>query len=202
MFPLAGVFEWSSSTVYIVSIFIGFSFGFFLERAGMGNASLVAMQFYFRDTQVLKMFFSILVTAMSGVIILGSVGLLDTSSIFIGPTFLWAQIAGAAIMGVGFAFSGYCPGISFPGVVTLKKDAFFYVGGIVLGIFIFGEIEPLIEPFYAGQYSGSMGVVTLDGLIGIRAGVIGFFVILMALGAFYGVEWLEKSGIKIYKTKD
>ena len=37
-----------------------------------------------------------------------------------------------------------------------------------------------------------MGKFTLDQLLGIPAGVIGFIVILIALGGFWGCEILEK----------
>ena len=36
-----------------------------------------------------------------------------------------------------------------------------------------------------------MGRATIPQFIGVSAGVVGFFVILMALGGFWGAEWLE-----------
>ena len=75
------------------------------------------------------------------------------------------------------------------GLATLKIDSIFYITGLFIGAFIFGEIEPLIDGFYN---SGSMGKFTLDQWLGIPAGVVGFFVILIALGGFWGSELLEK----------
>lgn len=37
-----------------------------------------------------------------------------------------------------------------------------------------------------------MGKVTLDEWLGISIGLVGFIVILMAIGMFWGAEWLEK----------
>ena len=58
----------------------------------------------------------------------------------------------------------------------------------MFGIFIFGEIYPLIENFHK---SGFLGTVQLDQWLGISIGIVGFLVILMALGMFWGGEWLE-----------
>lgn len=107
MFPLAAVNEWTTGTIYFVSLLIGVGFGFALERTGFGNALVLAMQFYFRDKTVLKTFFTAIITAMSGVIILNSVGLLDTGAIFINPTYMWPGLVGAAIMGIGFPIGAY-----------------------------------------------------------------------------------------------
>ena len=95
-------------------------------------------------------------------------------------------------MGVGFVVGGYCPGTSMVGLATLKIDAVFYLTGIFIGIFVFGEVAPLIDPFFSGAYSGFMGRATIPQFIGVSAGVVGFFVVLMALGGFWGSEWLER----------
>ncbi len=75
------------------------------------------------------------------------------------------------------------------GLATLKIDSIFYLAGLFIGAFIFGEIEPLIDAFYN---SGNMGRFTLDQLLGLPMGVVGFIVILIALGGFWGSELLEK----------
>ena len=136
--------------------------------------------------------FTAIITAMTGIIFFDSFGWIDMSNISINPTYLWPGIAGGLIMGAGFVIGGYCPGTSFAGLATLKIDALFYIIGALLGMFIFGEVAPFIEPFYSGKYSGFMGNVTIYKFFGISAGVIGFFVMLVALGGFYGAEWAEK----------
>lgn len=65
----------------------------------------------------------------------------------------------------------------------------FYVGGALLGMFIYAEIYPLIQKI---AQSGFMGSVTLSDWLHIRPGLVAFFVILMALGMFWGAELLEK----------
>ena len=92
---------------------IGVGFGFTLERAGFGQAPVLAAQFYASDTRVLKVMFSAIVTALGGMTLLSGVGLLDLSQVTVPETFLWPQIVGGLLLGVGFIVSGYCPGTSW-----------------------------------------------------------------------------------------
>lgn len=190
--PLVVLNGWSVGTDYLFGFIIGIGFGWALESAGFGNSKKLAWQFYFRDLTVFKTMFTAIVTAMTGIIFMDAFGWLDVTSMSINATYLWPGIVGGLIMGLGFAIGGYCPGTSFTGLATLKIDAIFYIIGALIGMFIFGEIEPLIAPFFSGKYSGDMGTITIYKFLGVSAGVIGFFVILMALAGFYGAEWVEK----------
>lgn len=190
--PLSIYFNWSHGVDLLVSFAIGLGFGFFLERAGFGNAKKLAMQFYLRDLTVFKVMFSAMITAMTGIIFFNAFGWLDLQSMYIVPTYMWSAIAGGLIMGVGFAIGGYCPGTSLAGLATLKVDAVFYILGLFFGVFTFSELYPIIESLYGGEYSGYMGTITIYQYLGVSAGVVGFAVIIMALGGFVGAEWVEK----------
>jgi len=195
--PFAVLHEWSNGINYVFAFIIGIGFGWALEAAGFGNSKKLAWQFYFRDLTVFKVMFTAIVTAMTGIIYLDAFGMLDVSNIGINPTYLWSGIAGGLIMGIGFAIGGYCPGTSFTGLATLKIDAIFYIIGALIGMFFFGEIAPLIEPFYGGKYSGDMGTITIYKFLGVSAGAVGFIVLIIALAGFYGAEWIEKKNGKI-----
>ena len=64
-----------------------------------------------------------------------------------------------------------------------------FLGGALFGMFVFGEAFPGIEELF---YSTFMGDATLPSFFGISSGLIGFIIILMAVGMFVGGEWLEK----------
>jgi hypothetical protein len=174
----------------LIAFVIGIGFGFFLERAGFGNSRVLALQFYFRDMTVFKVMFTAIITTMTGLIFFNAFGWLDLDSIFINPSYLWPGIVGGIIMGAGFVIGGYCPGTSVVGLSTLKMDALFYIIGALLGMFVFGEIIPMAYDFYTSGLVGES--LTLPRLLGIPAGVVGFIVILIALGGFWGSEYLEK----------
>ena len=107
MGPLAILNNWGNGINFLLAFIIGGGFGFALERAGFGNSRKLALQFYLRDLTVFKVMFTAIITGMTGIIILSSIGVLDISSIYINSTFLWPGIIGGLVMGVGFAIGGY-----------------------------------------------------------------------------------------------
>ena len=195
MFPLVDTLGFSPYVDFVVAFVIGIGFGFFLEQAGFGNANKLAMQFYFRDMTVLKVMFTAIITAMTGLIVLSSAGWLDISMVYINPTYLWPGIVGGLIMGFGFIIGGYCPGTALVGVSTAKIDAVFSVLGGMLGMFVFSEIVPVgwIADFFGMQTDGFSGYLTLPDWLGVRPGVVGFGVMLIALGGFMAAEWAERT---------
>lgn len=181
-----GLFGEESSL--IIAFLIGIGFGFFLERAGFGNARKLAAQFYFRDLRVLKVMFTAIITAMTGLYVLGRLGFVDLSLVYLTPTFLVPQIVGGLILGVGFIIGGYCPGTSCVSAATGRIDGMVYLAGMVGGLLGFAEIYPSIEKL---SKATALGQVTLSGLFQIPYGLLVFGVVLLALGAFLAAEWAE-----------
>ncbi len=186
LFP-NGVF--GTYTGYLIGTLIGIAFGFVLERAGFGRARNLAAQFYLTDTRVLKVMFSAIVTAMAGMALLSGAGLLDFSKITVPETFLWPQLVGGLLLGVGFIVSGYCPGTGVVAAASGNLDGAVAIGGVMLGSLAFGLGYGPLEGFYR---SGAMGVVRLDQLLGVPMAVAAAAVVAMAVGAFLGAEKLER----------
>jgi uncharacterized membrane protein YedE/YeeE len=141
----------------IVAFLIGIGFGFFLERAGFGNARKLAAQFYFTDMAVLKVMFTAILTAMLGVFYLAWIGFLDLSLLFLTPTNLLPQVVGGLLLGFGFVIGGYCPGTSAVSASTGRIDGMIFLLGAFAGIFVFGEMFPLLKDFFNAT---PMGAVT------------------------------------------
>lgn len=173
----------------IVAFVIGIGFGFALERGGFGNARILAAQFYFTNMRVLKVMFTAILTAMLGVYFLSVLGFVDLSLVYIGDTYLYPQIIGGFILGLGFVVGGYCPGTSVVSMATGRKDGVLFILGVAFGILVFGELYPYLSDFAS---SSPMGRYTLPDLFGISYGLVVFLVVLMALGAFLAAEWGEK----------
>ncbi len=188
--PLDGIYYISESTGLLIALVIGVAFGFVLERGGLGNSYKLAMQFYLRDLTVFKAMFTAIVVAMSGLIAFRYTGIMDFDLVAVNSTFLWPGAAGGIIMGVGFAVGGYCPGTSVAGLATLKKDAALYILGMLIGMFIFPEIEPAMRSFLVSGHLGDG--LTLPDFFGVSALLIGVMVIVIAAGGFIGAEKLEK----------
>ncbi len=170
------------------ALIIGIAFGFFLERAGLGSAKKLSAQFYLRDLTVFKMMFTAIITAMIGVFWLNWLGILHADLIYLTPTYIWPQLIGGLVFGVGFIIGGYCPGTSCVASSTGSLDGLINVVGLLAGILLFGELYSLIEQFYN---SGEMGNITLVQLFGLPDGVMVFLLVFMALIGFWASEKLE-----------
>jgi hypothetical protein len=173
----------------IIAFAIGIAFGIALEKGGFGRATILASQFYFTNMRVLKVMFTAIVTAMLGLYFLSAIGFVDLSLIYLTQTNILPMAVGGLIAGLGFIIGGYCPGTSMVAVATGKLDAMVFVGGMVFGILVFGEMFPGIEEFFN---SGFMGTVTLPSYFNLSYGLVVFLVVLMAVGAFAAAEWGEK----------
>jgi hypothetical protein len=74
-------------------------------------------------------------------------------------------------------------------VATGRIDGYYFFGGLIAGMFVFGEMYPLISNFHI---SGAQGVTLLSDWLNTSLGVVGILVIILALLMFWGSEWLEK----------
>ncbi len=134
--PLYLVDAFGYGTSLWVALGVGILFGFVLERAGFGDSRNLTNIFYFRDMRVLKVMFSAMVTAMVGLIVLSWIGLFDYSMLLdssLLQTYLWPQLVGGILFGLGFLIGGYCPGTSAVGIVSGKLDALVYMLGMIAG---------------------------------------------------------------------
>jgi uncharacterized membrane protein YedE/YeeE len=179
--------HWGLNGLYVLC---GVGFGFALERAGFGNSTKLAAQFYFYDMRVLKVMFTAILTAMVLIFWCAALGWLDYSKLYVPETYLWPGIVGGFIFGMGFVLGGYCPGTALVSTATLKLDGLVFVLGMGVGMFLFGETVDYYRVWW--ETSGFYGDLRLPDLLRVDAGVVAFGVVVMALGMFYGAEKLEK----------
>lgn len=188
MFPLVPDLI-SNELNLIVALLIGIAFGFILEQAGFSSSRKLAGVFYGYDFTVLRVFFTAGVTAMSGVIILGYLGWLDTDFIYINPTYLQAAILGGVIMGFGFIIGGFCPGTSICGAAIGKIDAMFFVGGGLIGVFLYAELYSWFEEITNADFLGN---VRIFNTLRISQGLFALALIVVAVAAFIFTTKIEK----------
>lgn len=172
----------------ILMFLIGISFGFILEAAGFSSSRKLVGIFYGYDFVVLKVFFTAGITAMIGLVFMEYFGFIDMSLVFINSNFLWSALIGGVIMGFGFILGGFCPGTSVTAAVIGKIDAWFFIIGIFLGIFIFGSFDTTFNKLFTGYYFDGE---RLFDTIGISRGLFIFMMILMAIGGFIVGHYFE-----------
>jgi uncharacterized membrane protein YedE/YeeE len=187
--PLYKFAAFGDEASLVIAFVIGTGFGFFLERSGFGSARKLTAQFYLDDLAVFKVMFTAIVTAMLGVFYLSWLGIMDLALVDLVSTNLWPQIVGGLVLGFGFVIGGYCPGTSLVAAVTGRIDGMVFVLGVLAGIFVFGEVFPLLKGFYE---SGDFGRLTLPQAFHLPYGLVVFLVVVTAVGGFVGAEWVER----------
>lgn len=173
---------------FVIAVIVGIGFGYALEQAGFSSTRKLVGLFYGYDFTVLKVFFTAGVTAMTGVLLLGHLGLLNLDVIYINPTFLWSAIVGGLIMGAGFIIGGFCPGTSICAAAVGRIDAMVFILGSVIGILLFMEGFGAIEGLYIAK---DMGALTMFGVLGISPELFGIILAIVAVTAFYFTSKLE-----------
>lgn len=179
----------------IIAICIGIVFGFVLESSGFSSSRKMAGVFYGYDFAVLKVFFTAAVVAVIGIYYLDYLGYVEVGELYIHPTYIWAAIIGGAIMGVGFIAGGFCPGTSLCGVAIGKLDAWVYVLGMLIGIFIFSELYSFFEPIYNGYFLGN---ITLIDSFGWNPYWTIFIFSIIAIVAFVVADFVRKKVKKVF----
>jgi hypothetical protein len=173
----------------IVAVVIGFFFGLFLERGGLGNPHKLTGVFYLKDFAVPKAMFSAMLVASSGLYLLGDLRLLDMMGIWIVPTFFWPQMVGGSLFGLGYLVAGYCPGTAVAGFASGRLDALVTMFGMIVGSLLFAVVFPPIEHFYK---SSGLGTATLPNVLGVNHWVVIAVVVVMAGMMFYSMERFER----------
>ncbi len=177
-------------TAWWLPILLGVAFGAVLERSGFGDARRLAAQFYFTEMRVLKVMFTAIVTCLLWITLASTLGLLDFGALAINPTWLGTALVGGLLLGVGFVVGGYCPGTSIVSASTGKIDGMWFLGGVGLGVFVFGEVGGAFRTFY--DTAGYLGRATLPEALGLPFGAVVALVVVLAAGMFWGATVLER----------
>jgi len=178
--------EWN----YVIALLIGIAFGFILEASGFSSSKKLVGVFYGYDFVVLKVFFTAAVTAMVGLLYFHHLGWIDMEMLYVNPLYLRSAIVGGVVMGAGFIMGGFCPGTAMCAIAIGKLDALAFGGGIILGVFFFGETYALWEELYKGSFFGSPKVFDT---VGVSEGLFAFVFVAIALVAFYVTGKIEKN---------
>ena len=186
---MSAPFVLSDTANLAAAVVIGMFFGFFLERGGMGNPHKLTGVFYRTDFAVPKMMFSAILVAATGLCLLSDLKVLDMSRVWIIPTFLWPQLVGGALFGLGYLVSGYCPGTAAAGFASGRLDALVTMVGIGSGTLLFSALYPWLEGFYK---TSDMGTVTLPELLKMNHWALLALVYVFAGIMFYAMERHER----------
>lgn len=159
-------------------LLIGIAFGATLSLSGASSSRMIVNALRLKDLRLLKIIMTALAVGLLGVNLLDAAGM---AHLKIKPAYLLGVILGAAIFGIGFALTGYCPGTCLVATAERKKDAFFALLGGLLGATTFGLLYPIFKPVLIDPFN--WGEVRLPSLLGISplAMAIGLSALLLVL---------------------
>jgi hypothetical protein len=189
MTPLTETGSLGSAGALVAAMLIGFAFGWFLERGGLGSAPKLAGQFYLTDLTVFKVMFSALVTAMLGAFWLDRLGVLRLDLVYLPETFVVPQALGGVLFGAGFLIAGLCPGTSCVAAAAGRRDGLGVMIGMLIGVWLFNLTFDRIASIYTAT---PLGAVRLTDLAGITPGVGVAVVTALALAGFAVANRIER----------
>ena len=189
MLPLSSSIEFTVAADLAIALALGFGFGFALERAGFGSARKLTAVFYFYDMAVVKVMFTAIVTAMTGLFVLSAAGVLDLAELYVEPTAIAAQALGGLVFGAGFIVGGYCPGTSIAAVATGRTDGLAFALGMLAGVLAYAELTPGIDEWIKASTQGEM---TLPSVTGLSMGWFALAFAAFLVFAGWGMSRLER----------
>tara|TARA_R110000868_G_scaffold189695_2_gene433082 strand:+ start:127639 stop:128199 length:561 start_codon:yes stop_codon:yes gene_type:complete len=119
-----------------LAILIGGLFGFALDRVGATNPNNIINMLRLTDTRLMKIILGAIGFSSIGLFAGIELGLIDIAHLSVKDSYI-GVVVGGALLGIGFAISGYCPGTGITAFATGRKDAGVFVIGGLVGAFLF-----------------------------------------------------------------
>lgn len=130
-------------TIFL-AIVLGIFFGFALQRVGATNPENIINMLRLTDLHLMKAIFFAIGISSTLLFLLMTFGFIDAGHLSVKSSYT-GVIVGGALLGLGFAVAGYCPGTSLTAMADGRKDALFFVGGGLLGALIYTMVYGSIK---------------------------------------------------------
>jgi len=144
----------------IKGLIFGLFFGFLLQKGGVTKFDVITGQLLLTDFTVLKIMLSAVVTGMTGVYLMKSLGWVK---LYPKSGSLGTNITGGLIFGAGFALLGYCPGTLAGAIGNGALDALTGgLAGVLAGAGLFAAVYPKLSKTILKK--GDYGDLTLPRL--------------------------------------
>lgn len=172
-------------TTYLLALFLGVSFGFSLNKAGLTKYHKIVNVFRLSDLAVLKFMMTALVVSMTGLYILRGLGVLTFPAV--PATYVVGNLVGGLIFGVGMALAGFCPGTCAAGAGEGKLD-YLIPGflGFLTGAILYGLTYAVVFPPISALVN--LGNVVIPDLWNLNPYLTVLAFALMAVLLFYLID--------------
>lgn len=154
----------------LLAIFLGIFFGFALQRVGANNPQNIIQMLRLKDLHLMKAIFLGIGVSSTLLFVMMAIGVIDSGHLSIKSSYV-GVIIGGALLGLGFAIAGYCPGTSLTAIADGRKDAIFFSVGGLLGALLYtlayGAISDswLFDKISGGKVMLASGSEKFDALL-------------------------------------
>ncbi len=170
----------------VLAIILGIIFGVALQRVGATNPQNIINMLRLKDLHLMKAIFFAIGISSAILFLLMNIGIIDAGHLSVKSSYI-GVILGGALLGLGFAVAGYCPGTGLTALAEGRKDALFFVGGGLLGALIYtlvyGSIKGtfLFDKIAGGKVMLATGSEKFQALLPMIPGTL----LAAALGALF-----------------
>ncbi len=148
----------------LLAVLLGTAFGFALEQAKASNPNKIINMLRLKDFHLMKVILFAIGFSSLLLFLLSSMNWIDIGHFSIKISYS-GVIIGGAILGIGFAVGGYCPGTSIVAAGAGRKDALIFILGGLLGavayMLVFGIIK---DSFLFNKMGGAISLVETNPL--------------------------------------
>ena len=180
----------SSPAAMLAALVIGLAFGFSLEQAGFGSSRRLAGIFYFRDMTVLKVMFTAVIVAMLGLLVRPAAGPDRRGAAVLHAQHLRGPDRGRSDLRRGLCHGRLVPrhrgGRSWPPAVWMP---WCFWRARRSGASSSTKCSACLKGLYTW---GDRGVQFAWQALGLSAAGFAILFVLVAVGCFWGAEYLEK----------
>ena len=175
------------STELILGLVTGILFGVLLQKGGLVRFEKQVGMLLFKDFTVLKFMLTAIAVGMAGIVILSYFGIISPSH---RPMNVGAIIVGGSLFGIGWAFTGLCPGTSLGALGEGRIHAIFTIAGMLVGGMIFSHSYEFLQGTVLSW--ADFGRISLADITGISSLII---MPIFIMGVIFMMRFLEKKGV-------
>ncbi|PID63787.1 MAG: hypothetical protein CSB44_00845 [Gammaproteobacteria bacterium] len=189
----------------LLALVVGFAFGFVLDRIGATNPNWIIDMLRLSNLHLMRTI--LLAIGIASVLLFGGLlaGLVNPSHLSVKGAYI-GVILGGALLGAGWAMTGYCPGTGLSAAASGRVDAFFFVLGGLFGAaaymasYAWVKSTGILDSIAGGK--STLGAISEADYTALFTGVPGEW-IGIALGiAFIAVAFLLPASLRSTQTID